>query len=355
MEEQKSWQLDQPQGTPLYTVDVHNTQTMHVKRMFLVNRLRLWQLAVLVALLFLYINSASVLGFVLGFLSIPYVFFLARSMAVSAYKSNETARGKLVHYTFYEDCFTVQSSYSQSTIWYDDLYRVIVRKDSVCLMISNRVGYALCENECSESVLDFLRERCAEKRKPKAKEILITVLHAIFCFLFLGYACIAVLARRSTPAETVPTPTPLPTESAIVEDEPTPAPTAAPTAEPDTEEAASKDPISTGYDVIYETYLKDTSTTYEFNLTAKGEDYIILNDTDDAVEFLQYDRDSANGSCALYVYERCPKDANGSWSRQEAQILNIYAYHYWDGATAASGKTGWGDAPAKEYSDLTGE
>ena len=107
--------------------------------------------------------------------------------------------------------------------------------------------------------------------------------------------------------------------------------------------------------MIYETYLKETSTTYEFKLTAKGEDYIILNDTDDAVEFLQYDRDSANGSCALYVYERCPKDANGSWSRQEAQILNIYAYHYWDGATAASGKTGWGDAPTKEYSELTGE
>ena len=257
MEDQKSWQLEQPQGTPLYTLDVHNTQTMYVKRMFLVNRLRLWQLAVLVALLFLYINSASVLGFVLGFLSIPYVFFLARSMAVSAYKSNETARGKLVHYTFYEDCFTVQSSYSQSTIWYDDLYRVIVRKHSVCLMVSNRIGYALCENECSESVLDFLRERCAEKRKPKGKETLFTVLFALFCVLFLGYACMAVLARRSIPAETAPAPTPLPAVTAAPTEEP--APTAAPTAEPDTEETISKDPISTGYDVIYETYLKEES------------------------------------------------------------------------------------------------
>ena len=71
--------------------------------------------------------------------------------------------------------------------------------------------------------------------------------------------------------------------------------------------------------------------------------------------YKRQDRDSANGSCALYVYERCPKDANGGWSRQEAQILNIYAYHYWDGATAASGKTSWGDAPTKEYSELTGE
>lgn len=353
MEDQKFWQLDQPQGTPLYTVDAHSTQGMYVKRMLLINRRNLWQLAAAVALLFLYINSASVLGFVLGILSIPFVFIMARAVAVSAYKTTQSARGKLIHYTFYEDCFTVQSSYSQSTIWYDDLYRVIVRKHSVCLMVSNRIGYALCENECPESVLDFLRERCAEKRKPKAKEILFTVLFALFCVLFLGYACMAVLARCSTPAETVPAPTPLPAVTAAPTEEP--APTAAPTDEPDTEETISKDPISTGYDVIYETYLKETSTTYEFNLTAKGEDYIILNDTDDAVEFLQYDRDSANGRCALYVYERCPKDANGGWSRQEAQILNIYAYHYGDGATAASGKTGWGAAPSKEYSELTGE
>lgn len=55
MDTQKSWQLDQPQGTPLYTLDVHNTQTMHVKRMLLINRLRLWQLAAAVALLLLYV------------------------------------------------------------------------------------------------------------------------------------------------------------------------------------------------------------------------------------------------------------------------------------------------------------
>ena len=83
----------------------------------------------------------------------------------------------------------------------------------------------------------------------------------------------AVLARRSIPAETAPAPTPLPAVTAAPTEEP--APTAAPTAEPDTEETISKDPISTGYDVIYETYLKETSTTYEFKLTGKREDYII--------------------------------------------------------------------------------
>jgi hypothetical protein len=73
------------------------------------------------------------------------------------------------------------------------------------------------------------------------------------------------------------------------------------------------------------------------------------------VEILQYDRESANGSCGLYVYERCEKDAYGGWSRQEAQILNIYAYRYWEDIAVASGKAGWGDAPSREYSELTGE
>ena len=164
---------------------------MYVKRMLLINRRNLWQLAAAVALLLLYANSLSVLGFVLGILSIPFVFTMTRAVAVFAYKTTQSARGKLIHYTFYEDCFTVQSSYSQSTIWYDDLYRVIVRKDSVCLMVSSLAGFALCENECPENVLDFLRERCAEKRKPKVKETLFTVLFALFCVLFLGHAGIA--------------------------------------------------------------------------------------------------------------------------------------------------------------------
>ena len=43
---------------------------------------------------------------VLGILSIPFVFIMSRAVAVSAYKTTQSARGKLVHYTFYEDCFT---------------------------------------------------------------------------------------------------------------------------------------------------------------------------------------------------------------------------------------------------------
>ena len=38
-----------------------------------------------------------------------------------------------------------------------------------------------------------------------------------------------------------------------------------------------------------------------------------------------------------------------------AELLNTYAYDCLTGETAASGKTGWGDAPSAEYAALTGE
>ena len=88
--------------------------------------------------------------------------------------------------------------------------------------------------------------------------------------------------------------------------------------------------------------------------TAAAAEAASLQEDMDAV-MRKYDRESANGSCGLYVYERCEKDAYGGWSRQEAQILNIYAYRYWEDIAVASGKTGWGDAPSREYSELTGE
>ena len=175
---------------------------------------------------------------------------------------------------------------------------------------------------------------------------------------------------RTSKTDTTPEPTPTTAESPIAEESAhTPAPTptestaettapeepAETTAPEENGELFSKDYIGSGYKTIYNTYLKATSNTLEYGLTAKGDGYYIVNDTEDAVEILQYDRESANGSCGLYVYERCEKDAYGGWSRQEAQILNIYAYRYWEDIAVASGKTGWGDAPSREYSELTGE
>lgn len=175
---------------------------------------------------------------------------------------------------------------------------------------------------------------------------------------------------RTSKTDTTPEPTPTPANLPSLRNPPIPPHQRPPSRPPKpahrknlpkpphqkrTAELFSKDYIGSGYKTIYNTYLKATSNTLEYGLTANGDGYYIVNDTEDAVEILQYDRESANGSCGLYVYERCEKDAYGGWSRQEAQILNIYAYRYWEDIAVASGKTGWGDAPSREYSELTGE
>lgn len=202
-----------------------------------------------------------------------------------------------------------------------------------------------------------------KSHRPHFWQVLLTA--AVLCG---GFALLMAVHTFVTDAP--PEPTHIPAESHIVK-EPTHAPAPTP-AEPPAETAApegpaettapeengeifSKDYIGSGYKTIYNTYLKATSNTLEYGLTAKGEGYYIVNDTENAVEILQYDRESANGSCGLYVYERCEKDAYGGWSQQEAQILNIYAYRYWEDIAVASGKTDWGDAPSREYSELTGE
>lgn len=137
-----------------------------------------------------------------------------------------------------------------------------------------------------------------------------------------------------------------------------PEPQPTPTPEPSSSlaESAALSPEESGYRTIYSIFLADTCPLFEETCHAKGNSYVVLKDTDAFTEILEYDRDSQNGRCGLYVYYRCPKAADGSWSVQDdQQILNIYAYEYATGAVAVSGKTSWGSAAAQAYLDLTGD
>jgi hypothetical protein len=45
----------------------------------------------------------------------------------------------------------------------------------------------------------------------------------------------------------------------------------------------------------------------------------------------------------------------GSWSIEEATLLDEYAYVYETGEVIASGKTSWSDVGTQEFRDMTGE
>ena len=359
----ESWQMDPPQGKPLYSFDTHETEKLYIKRFLLLNRTRLLLLVLDLVIILTWLAHVLNLGRYALLFSLFVVLvscFLMRSRAKTAYKRQQRIQTGLTHYTFYEDCFTVQKSFGLFIFRYEDLYQIRIRKSSLCLIGALPYNFALLPGEYPAELADFLRERAPKSSVRILKDTLHTILLGIFAVTILFCFLLLLMVLCDFEANP-PVDPPLPAKSYTEE---APAYTAAPTpTEPPAETATpeestatfGKDYIGSGYEAIYNTYIKDTSNTLTYRMGAKGEGYYIVNETADAVDLLQYDRDSQNGSCGLYVYQRCKKDAYGAWSWEGSEILNIYAYHYWDGVTAASGKTGWGDASALEYRELTGE
>lgn len=113
--------------------------------------------------------------------------------------------------------------------------------------------------------------------------------------------------------------------------------------------------IDAGYKAVYDAALKSQGYGYQVTYNAKGDKQVILSQDSEKVVILVYDRESANGACALFALESCPVEDYGSWSIEEATLLDEYAYVYETGKVIASGKTSWSDAGTQEFRDATGE
>ena len=113
--------------------------------------------------------------------------------------------------------------------------------------------------------------------------------------------------------------------------------------------------IDAGYKAVYDAALKSQGYGYQVTYNAKGDEQVILSQDSEKVVLLIYDRESANGACALFALESCPVKGYGSWSIEEATLLDEYAYAYETGEVIASGKTSWSDAGTQEFRDATGE
>ena len=75
----------------------------------------------------------------------------------------------------------------------------------------------------------------------------------------------------------------------------------------------------------------------------------ILNENEEIIEFLAYDRLSENEKCELYVWYRSKKNADGSWHISEAEILDIFAYNVSTKDVVSSGKTSWSATGSEEH------
>ena len=85
---------------------------------------------------------------------------------------------------------------------------------------------------------------------------------------------------------------------------------------------------------------------------ANGNSRVILNENEEIIEYLVYDRLSENEKCELYVLYRSKKNTDGSWYISEAEILDIFAYSMSTKDVVSSGKTSWSATGSEEYYEI---
>lgn len=110
-----------------------------------------------------------------------------------------------------------------------------------------------------------------------------------------------------------------------------------------------------GYRAIYQQYFADEGCDFVISYSASGNSRVILNENEEIIEFLAYDRLSENEKCELYVLYRSKKNVNGSWYISEAEILDIFAYNVSAKDVVSSGKTSWSATGNEKYYEVTGE
>ena len=115
------------------------------------------------------------------------------------------------------------------------------------------------------------------------------------------------------------------------------------------------DEIYDGYRTIYQQYFADQGCDFMISYSASGNSRVILNENEEIIEFLAYDRLSENEKCELFVLYRSKKNADGSWYILEAEILDIFAYNVSTKDVVSSGKTSWSATGNKKYYEVTGE
>ena len=115
------------------------------------------------------------------------------------------------------------------------------------------------------------------------------------------------------------------------------------------------DEIYDGYRTIYQQYFADEGCDFMISYSASGNSRAILNENEEIIEFLAYDRLSENEKCELYVWYRSKKNADGSWHISEAEILDIFAYNVSTKDVVSSGKTSWSATGNEKYYKVTGE
>lgn len=92
-----------------------------------------------------------------------FVFYAVISIGVEMsakkhFESNKKLKNALVEFTFFEDCFSVESPEGSSIINYEDIYRVYETEENFYIMTGKSQGYIIVRAECEQALIDFLHK-----------------------------------------------------------------------------------------------------------------------------------------------------------------------------------------------------
>ena len=92
---------------------------------------------------------------------------------------------------------------------------------------------------------------------------------------------------------------------------------------------------------IFDKYFAAKGFAFKENYTAKGDMYFVLSESRSDITYLQYNRDSQDGKCGLYILFKASKSSNGSWSPSDADMQSTYTYEYSTGLITKSSRAYW--------------
>lgn len=113
--------------------------------------------------------------------------------------------------------------------------------------------------------------------------------------------------------------------------------------------------ITAGYRALFHE-LSDSSCEFDIRYGARaGDSTCIVLDNGTYIEYLIYNGRSKNEKCGLYVLYRCEKETDGSYSSENAEIVDMFAVVNDTEKIIRSGKTSWEATGSEEYLLATGE
>ena len=80
------------------------------------------------------------------------------------YNSNKVIQEIESEISFYEDCFEQTNSLGTSKITYDKIYRILENDTNLYIMISKNQGYIIIKENCSQELIDFIKNLTPKKK-----------------------------------------------------------------------------------------------------------------------------------------------------------------------------------------------